>query len=79
MANKKQKSDSPDFAFEAALEKLTSVVGKMEGGDLSLEQALQQFEEGVSLAKQCHQALQQAEQRVEILMNNTPPTAENEQ
>ena len=45
----------------------------MEGGELSLEQALKEFETGVSLARQCQHALQQAEQRITQLLNESDP------
>jgi exodeoxyribonuclease VII small subunit len=68
----------PDF--EGALKKLESIVTKMEGGQLSLDDALKHFEEGVALARHCQQVLRQAEQRVQELMveNNasSDPTSE---
>lgn len=51
------------------------LVDKMEQGDLSLEKSLDYFEKGVKLTRQCQQALQQAEQRVQILLQQ----AEQEQ
>lgn len=71
MANKKESNNIPDF--EGSLKKLESIVTKMESGELNLEQALKQFEEGVILARKCQQALANAEQRVQQLM------AENEE
>ena len=55
-------------AFEAALEQLQSTVKKLESGELTLEQSLQQFEEGVRLTRICQEQLGAAEKRVEILM-----------
>ncbi len=79
MANKKTDSTVPDF--EGALKKLGSIVEKMEGGELTLEQALKQFEQGVTLARQCQQALREAEQRVQELIgeNNAPTDPEVEE
>lgn len=54
--------------FEAALEQLQSTVKKLESGELSLEQSLKCFEEGVRLTRFCQEQLAAAEQRVEILM-----------
>lgn len=54
-------------SFEAALEQLQGIVKKLESGELSLEHALQNFEEGVKLTRLCQQHLTTAEQRVEIL------------
>lgn len=59
---------SNEIDFEAALAELESLVASMEEGDLPLEEALRQFERGVTLTRQCQQALKQAEQKVEILM-----------
>lgn len=64
-----QSSDSAEKPnFEASLALLQNVVKRLEGGELSLEQALQQFEEGVRLTRLCQEYLASAEQRVEILM-----------
>jgi exodeoxyribonuclease VII small subunit len=53
--------------FEKALAELESLVERMEQGDLSLEASLKEFERGIALARQCQQALQQAEQKVRLL------------
>jgi exodeoxyribonuclease VII small subunit len=58
-------------AFEVALEQLQSTVKKLEGGELSLEQALKCFEDGVRLSRVCQEHLSVAEQRVEVLMKGT--------
>ncbi len=58
-------------SFESALEQLQTTVKKLESGELSLEQSLKQFEEGVRLTRICQQQLSAAEQRVEILMKNS--------
>ena len=57
--------------FEQSLADLESAVEKLEHGDLSLEDALQQFERGVALARQCQASLKQAEQKVEILLQKS--------
>ena len=57
---------TPDF--ERSLAELESIVARMEQGELSLEESLQQFERGIGLTRVCQNALQQAEQKVEILM-----------
>lgn len=54
--------------FEKSLQELEKLVEKMEQGDLSLEDSLQHFEKGVQLSRACQQALKEAEQKVEILM-----------
>lgn len=54
--------------FEEALEELEGLVEQMEDGDLSLEESLAAFEKGVRLARECQEALKQAEQRVQVLL-----------
>lgn len=58
------------FAFEKSLSELESLVQKMESGDLTLEQSLKAFEQGVKLTRECQQALAQAEQTVQQLLEN---------
>ena len=58
----------PGFEFETALTQLEQLVQRMESGELSLQDSLQAFEQGVQLTRQCQQALSSAEQRVQILM-----------
>lgn len=55
------------FNFEKSLEKLNTLVEKMEQGNLTLEASLKHFEEGVALIRQCQDALNKAEQKVKIL------------
>ena len=54
-------------AFEAALRELDDVVQRLEGGNLTLEESLALYERGVALAAACHQRLQEAERRIEVL------------
>lgn len=63
MAKKKDTID-----FEKSLKTLEKIVDDMETGDLSLEQSLAAFEKGIKLTKDCQTALTQAEQRVQILV-----------
>jgi exodeoxyribonuclease VII small subunit len=56
--------------FDQVLAQLRQVVEKLEGGNLSLEQSLQAFEEGVKLARQGSQILDAAETRVEVLLRD---------
>ncbi|WP_074822835.1 exodeoxyribonuclease VII small subunit [Pragia fontium] len=56
-------------SFETALSELEHIVNRLESGDLPLEDALNEFERGIQLARQGQQQLQQAEQRVQILLN----------
>ncbi|HOD27854.1 MAG TPA: exodeoxyribonuclease VII small subunit [Syntrophales bacterium] len=56
--------------FEDALHKLEALVRKMESGELSLEESLKAFEEGIRLSRQCAQRLDEAERRVEVLLRD---------
>lgn len=55
-------------SFEESLKKLESIVDKLEKGDLSLEESLKLFEEGVGLSAVCKKELEEAEGKVEILI-----------
>ena len=59
----------PEPGFDAVLVRLREVVGKLESGELSLEQSLAVYEEGVQLARRGQQLLASAEKRVEILVS----------
>ncbi|MFT7687529.1 MAG: exodeoxyribonuclease VII small subunit [Candidatus Azotimanducaceae bacterium] len=71
------------YPFEESLAKLEALVEKMESGELSLEDSLSTFEEGIKLTRSCQDALKQAEQKVQILMEkggevSTEPFPERE-
>jgi exodeoxyribonuclease VII small subunit len=54
--------------LEATLEELEQLVERLEEGELPLNQALQEFERGIKLTKQCQAVLKDAEQKIEILL-----------
>jgi len=56
--------------FEAALARLEEIVQELEKGDLSLEQSLKRFEEGIKLSRICNKRLDEAERKVEILLKD---------
>jgi exodeoxyribonuclease VII small subunit len=55
-------------SFEDSLKKLESIVDQLEKGDLSLEDSLKLFEEGVGLSAVCKKELETAEGKVEMLV-----------
>jgi exodeoxyribonuclease VII small subunit len=61
--------------LEAALAELEQLVVRMERGDLPLEEALASFERGVELTRACQQALQQAELKVQVLVERAGKAA----
>jgi exodeoxyribonuclease VII small subunit len=56
-----------EISFEKALEKLEKVVEELEAGDLSLDDSLKKYEEGIKLARACQGKLDKAKQRIEEL------------
>jgi exodeoxyribonuclease VII small subunit len=65
MADKKQKNDIGELSFEEAITGLTDIVGKIEQGQIPLQDSLEQYERGMALIKHCRTVLQNAEQRIE--------------
>ena len=64
MAGKKN-DDLSKLSFEQAIKELTSIVGKIEQGEIALADSLEQYERGMALIKHCREILQQAEKRIE--------------
>jgi exodeoxyribonuclease VII small subunit len=62
--------------FEQSLQKLETLVRNLESGNLSLEDSLTSFQEGVGLVKQCQTLLSQAEQKVEMLIKASGESVE---
>jgi exodeoxyribonuclease VII small subunit len=74
VVTKKSQQAAQQFDFEAALDSLEALVNAMEEGELSLEESLQAFEKGIRLTRECQQALQQAEQKVQRLIDENGTT-----
>ena len=60
--------------YEAAVTELESLVKRLEQGDISLEESLKIYEDGVLLTRDCQQALQAAEQKVQMLLQQSGQT-----
>ena len=56
--------------FETSLKKLEGIVKELEQGELTLEQSLQRYEQGVQLARFCNAKLEEAEKRIELLQTD---------
>jgi exodeoxyribonuclease VII small subunit len=67
----KPETKKDEFDFEVALGRLETLIAQMEQGQLPLEKSLENFEQGISLVRQCQGALKKAEQKVQILMEKT--------
>ena len=64
---------SPVADFEHSMQALEDLVGKMETGDMTLEESLAAYERGVGLYRHCQTALEQAELRVRLLSDPANP------
>ena len=60
--------EEQELSFEEAMARLERAVLRLEGGELSLEEALATFEEGVRMARLCGRRLEQAEARLQLLL-----------
>ena len=67
---KETEKENQENTFEKALQKLERAVEKLDEGSLSLEEALNTFEDGVRWSRECHQFLEKAEERVGIILKN---------
>jgi exodeoxyribonuclease VII small subunit len=65
MAARKKKDDLGELSFEESIKELTNIVGKIEQGQIPLQDSLSQYEKGMALIKQCRTILQKAEKRIE--------------
>lgn len=70
--------DAQEVSFESAMSQLEDVVRRLEKGDLTLEEALRSFQEGVKLVRICSQRLQSAEDQVELLLQQLGGTLPDE-
>ena len=61
---------SKNQTFESSLGELEKIVHKLEDGDLSLEESLKLFEDGVRISRECQERLNKAERRIEILLKD---------
>lgn len=68
MADQTPTPNRDAFDFEKALSELEALVEAMERGDQTLEKSLEDFERGIALTRACQKALQEAEQKVRILL-----------
>jgi exodeoxyribonuclease VII small subunit len=64
------KSDAESPSFEDALARLEGIVTRLEKGELSLEESLELYEQGIGLSRLCHGKLTEAEDRIELLLKN---------
>jgi exodeoxyribonuclease VII small subunit len=63
-----KKNEKP--TFETAVTRLEEIVQRLEKGELTLEESLTLYEEGIGLSKLCHQKLEEAEGKIELLVKD---------
>jgi len=59
-----------ELKFEEALKKLEKIVKQLEDGELSLDEALKVYEEGIELSRECAQRLDNAKKKIDVLVKN---------
>ena len=59
-----------EINFEEAMKKLEQITTELEKGDLSLDESVKKFEEGIKLSIECNKILEDSEKRINILINN---------
>ena len=78
MAGQKAKNDISKLNFEEAIKELTEIVGRIEQGQIALQDSLQQYEKGMGLIKHCRAILQKAEKRIEKITKTEAEQIEDE-
>lgn len=58
-----------EIKFEEAMEQLEKIAQELEKGNLSLEESISKFEEGMKLSKQCNNRIEEAEKKITILLS----------
>ena len=61
---------SEDINFEDAMKKLEEIANDLEKGDLTLDESVKKFEDGINLSKKCNDFLETAEKKITMLINN---------
>ena len=62
--------EKDEKTFEQSLNELEKIATDLERGDLSLEEAIEKFENGMKLSKECSEKLDKAEKRINILVQS---------
>ena len=70
MAKSNKKNNIGKMTFEQAIKELTDIVGKIEQGQIPLQDSLEQYERGMALIKNCKGILEKAEKRIEKISSD---------
>jgi len=79
MTDKNQKNDIGGLSFEEVIVELTGIVGKIEQGEIPLQDSLEQYERGMALIKHCRGILKKAEERIEKISKEETPQDKKDQ
>ena len=72
MTERRSKDELAKLTFEEAIGQLKEIVGKIEQGEIPLQDSLEQYEKGMALIKHCRGILQKAEKRIEKISKEGP-------
>ena len=72
-----QKQDNDKLSFEQALHRLEEIVGKLESGDVSLDDSISLYEEASTMSAYCSEQLENAELRIEQVNQNAKASPES--
>lgn len=75
----RNKDDISTLTFEQSIQQLKEIVGRIEQGEIPLEDSLEQYERGMALIKHCRGVLQKAEKRIEKISKEEPPESDVEE
>lgn len=78
MADKKQNNSIEKMNFEDSIRELTNIVGKIEQGQIPLQESIEQYEKGMTLIKHCREILLKAEKRIEKISQTDEKTEQKE-
>jgi exodeoxyribonuclease VII small subunit len=78
MTERKTKDELTKLTFEEAIGQLKEIVGKIEQGEIPLQDSLEQYEKGMALIKHCRGILQKAEKRIEKISKEEPSEPGNQ-
>ena len=78
--NEKNESNQGEkkLDFETNIKRLEEIASKLESGDISLDESLKLFEEGIEILKECNTEIDNAEQRVNVLLSEKDGTVREE-
>ncbi len=79
MAEKKQNTSIEKMNFEDSIRELTNIVGKIEQGQIPLQESIEQYEKGMTLIKHCREILLKAEKRIEKISQTEDKKEQDEE